>query len=125
MIEQIFHRYEQWEDYQSGMYDELKEGRADRVRLAQSLLSSPKICDRWMREVKKRWHIACEQVFSNLQVNRKAWLGKAACCLYAGVKEDETREAWWMLTDEQRETANMIAETIISEWENECLSSKH
>ena len=121
MIEQRFHHYEEWEDYQCGMYDELKEGRANRVELAQTLLSSQRICERWMREVKKRWRIACEQVFSNPQVNRKAWLGQAACCLYAGVKEDETREAWWLLTDGEREAANAIAETIISEWENERL----
>lgn len=125
MNKQIFHHYEEWEDYQCGMYDELKEGRANRVGLAQALLSNKKLCEKFMREVKKRWRIACEQVFSNIQVNRKAWLGQSACCLYAGVKEDETREAWWLLSDEQRETANAIAETIIREWENERLPSEH
>lgn len=123
MIEQVFHHYEMWEDYQCGMYDELKEGRANRVELARDLLKNPVVCERWMREVIKRWKVATEQVFSNVHQNRKAWLGQAACCLYAGVKEDETREAWWLLTDEERNTANAIAETVIEDWENERLPS--
>lgn len=123
MIKQVFHHYEEWEDYQCGMYDELNEGRANRVELARSLLSSPELCDRWMHEVKKRWKIASEQVFSNAQINRKAWLGQASCCLFAGVKEDETREAWWLLSDAERNTANDIAQKVINEWENERLPS--
>lgn len=124
MIKQTFHHYEEWEDYQCGMYDELNEGRAGRVELARSLLSSPDICERWMREVVKRWKIASEQVFSNPHVNRKPWLGQAACCLYAGVKEDETREAWWQLSDDERNTANAIAQQVINEWEDERLPSR-
>lgn len=123
MIEQVFHHYEEWEDYKCGLYDELKEGRANRVELARYLLSNPTICERWMRETVKRWKIATEQVFSNIHQNRKAWLGQAACCLFAGVKEDETREAWWLLTDQERNTANAIAETVIRDWENERLPS--
>lgn len=124
MSDQVFHHYEDWEDYKCGMYDELNEGRAGRVELARSLLASPDICGRWMREVKKRWKIAVEQVFSNVNINRKAWLGQAACCLYAGVKEDETRESWWLLTDDERNTANAIAQTVIEEWEDERSSSE-
>lgn len=118
-MEQIFHHYQEWEDYQCGMYDELKEGRAGRVSLAQHLLGTPKLCEKWMLEVKKRWCIACEQIFSNPRLNRIAWLGQAACCLYGGVKEDETRQAWGLLTDSQRERANAIADSVIKEWENE------
>ena len=123
MIEQKFYHYEKWEDYQSGMYDELKEGRTSRIELAQLLLKNEKLCEKWMREVTKRWKVACEQNFTNPQINRKAWLGQAACCLYAGVKENETREAWWLLTEEQRNIANNIAEIVIKDWEYECLQS--
>lgn len=116
-IKRVFHHYEEWEDYQSGMYDEIREGRDYRVQMAKGLLGNPALCDKFMREVVKRWKCACEQVFTNPSINRRSWLGQAACCLYAGVKENETREAWWLLTDEERNTANEIAEKVIKEYE--------
>lgn len=118
MIVRKFHHYEKWEDYQSGMYDELKDGRDCRINLAVSLLSNPTLCERFMREVVKRWKNASEQVLTNVSINRRAWLGQSACCLYAGVKEDETRAAWGQLTNEQRKTANEIAEKVIKDYEN-------
>lgn len=123
MIEQKYHHYEEWESYQCGMYDELKDGRDCRIELAQKLLGNPTVCEKFMREVVKRWKVSCEQVFTNLSINRRAWLGQAACCLYAGVKEDETRAAWWKLTEEERITANSIADKVISDYENERLQS--
>lgn len=119
MLVRKYHHYEEWEDYKSGMYDELKEGRDCRINLAASLLSDPTLCERFMREVVKRWKMASEQVLTNVSINRRAWLGQSACCLYAGVKEDETRAAWWKLTDEQRKIANDIADKVILEWVNE------
>lgn len=117
-MEQKFHHYEEWEDYKCGMYDELKEGRDYRVNLAVNLLSNPDLCLKFMRLVVKRWKIACEQVLTNQAINRKSWLGQAACCLYAGIKEDETRTAWWKLTSDQQTTANEIAQKVILEYEN-------
>ena len=118
-MERIFHHYEKWEDYQCGMYDELKDGRECRVELAKNLLANAPLCEKFMREVVKRWKCACEQVFTNTNVNRRAWLGQAACCLYAGVKENETREAWWQLTEDERNLANEIADKVINDYEEE------
>ena len=117
MIERVFHPYQNWEDYQSGMYDELKEGREMRVILAIRLLASPPLCEHFMREIVKRWKVSTEQVLTNASCNRRAWLGQAACCLYAGVREDETREAWGLLKDEERNKANEIAEKVIADYE--------
>ena len=116
-MERIFHPYEAWEDYKCGMYDELKEGRETRIIIAMHLLASPTLCEKFMREVVKRWKIACEQVLTNQSVNRRAWLGQAACCLYAGVREDETRSAWGQLTEEEQNKANEIAEKVIEDYE--------
>jgi len=52
---------------------------------------------------------------SNL--NRKAWIGHAACAMALGCPEDITREAWGRLTDEQRILANREAERAIQQWE--------
>ena len=112
-----FYHYKKWEDYKCGMYDELAEGRDCRISLAQKLLGNPALCEKFMREVVERWTCAAEQVLTNAAINRRAWLGQAACCLYAGCKEDETRKAWWLLTDEEQRTANQIAEKVIADYE--------
>lgn len=130
-MEQKFHPYYEWECYQSGMYDELKEGRTHRVELAINLLSNCMNLHLFMKEVTVRWKVSCEHTFTNTSLNRKAWLGQAACHLFAGVKEDETREAWRYLTDEQRKVANATADKIIKGWVveyenrigNECIGS--
>lgn len=115
MIRAYFN-YEEWEDYQSGMYDELSEGREERIILAAKLLSDEKLCKYWMSEVLKRWKIATAQTLSNTSNNSKAWLGQSACHLYAGVKEDETRKAWGTLTEDGRKKANKIAADLIENW---------
>lgn len=111
-----FHHYTEWEDYQSGMYDELKEGRDSRIQMAIILLSNCMNLHHFMNEVTVRWKVSTEQTFTNTSFNRKAWLGQAACHLFAGVKEDETRAAWGFLTDEQRKKANATADKIIKDW---------
>lgn len=117
MNKRLFHPYQSWEDYQCGMYDELKEGRETRVILAMRLLASPSLCEHFMREVVKRWKNSSEQVLTNTSCNRRAWLGQAACCLYAGVREDETRQAWGLLKDEEQNKANEVADKVIADYE--------
>ena len=119
MIEQKFHPYYEWEDYQAGMYDELKDGRQQRIELAINLLSNCMNLHYFMKEVTIRWKIVTEEVFTNQKRNKRSWLGQAACCLFAGVKEDETREAWKFLSKEQRTKANATADQIIKEWVKE------
>lgn len=115
-MQRIFYPYEQWEDYKNGMYAERKEGRSERVKQAASILGTSKLCRKAMEKVVSDWPIATEYNFSNAGINRKAWLGQAACSCYAGIHEDETREAWGLMTDAQRNKANEIAHQIIMAW---------
>ena len=115
-MKRIFHHYNKWEDYHHGMYNEDKTDRKSRVQLAASILGTPLVCEKAMRMVVDNWTKATEFNLSNAEINRRAWLGQAACSIYAGVHEDETREAWGTLTVEQRQTANAIATRIIREW---------
>lgn len=115
-MERIFHHYSKWEDFHAGMYDEKKEGRKERVTLAAFILGTPEICLGAMQKVIDEWKIATEYNLSNAEINRKAWLGQAACSCYAGIHEDETREAWGIMTEPQRIEANRIAANIIKKW---------
>ena len=105
-----------YDDFQHGMYDEVKEGRTERVQFAYELLSSPEKLHSYMQRVAMEWKYATEQTFTNPNINHQAFLGQTACNLYAGCKEDETREAWGLLTNEQRYAANHVADMVYDEW---------
>lgn len=115
-MERIFHHYNKWEDFHNGMYDESRDGRKERVLQAVAILGTPEVCRKAMQKVIDEWKIATEYNLSNAEINRRAWLGQAACAIYANIHEDETREAWGYLTIEQRTTANAIATQIIKKW---------
>ena len=115
-MKQVFYHYTKWEDYQNGMYDEEKEGRQERIQQAIFLLTNLKLLYQYMKKVTIEWKYATEQNLSNPSMNHQAFLGQTACNIYAGVKEDETREAWGYLTNEQRYQANKIADKVYNEW---------
>ncbi len=117
MIQKFYH-YTKWEDFQNGMYDEVKEGRAQRVQKAVKLLSNPKKLYEQMSRVTQEWKIATEQNLTNPSINHQAFLGQTACAIWQNIKEDETREAWGLLTNEQRYKANRIADRVFEEWVN-------
>ena len=118
-MRQIFHHYKEWEDYKSGVWrsvskDELNElvvkcidftGQHDLYGLA-------------MMRVISEWPKTSEHHLTNLQINRKAWIGHAACQLQFNCPEYITRMAWNQLTPSQQIKANSVAELAISEWEN-------
>ena len=115
----IYYHYEMWEDYQHGMYNENKEGREERVLKAIELLTDLDLLYEYMKKVSVEWKHAVEQQLTNARANPQSFLGQTACCLYAGVHEDETREAWGRLTPEQRYNANAIADRVAKEWREE------
>jgi len=118
-MKRVWHHYEKWEDFQNGMYNEDKEGRQERVAKAIELLTNEDLCYEYMRRVTKEWRYATEQQLTNSRANPQSFLGQTACSLYAGVHEDETREAWGRLNNEQRYVANSIADRVAKEWKEE------
>lgn len=71
----------------------------------------------WMMKALDAWPISCEQNLSHKSNNRQAWIGHAASYLAIGSPEDVTREAWWKLTQGQRDEANAMADIAILEFE--------
>lgn len=115
-MKQVFYHYTQWEDFQAGMYDEVKEGRQERIEKAIELLTNLDLLFEYMTMVTQEWRKATEQNFTNGSINHQAFLGQTACCIWAGIKEDETREAWGKLTNEQRYKANSVADEVYLNW---------
>jgi hypothetical protein len=71
----------------------------------------------YMMRVIYEWPNSCDNALTDYQMNRKAWVGHAACALAIRCPEDITRQAWGFLTDEQRLLANAEAERAIQSWE--------
>lgn len=115
-MKQKFYHYTMWEDFQNRMYDEVKEGRQDRVKQAVYLLSNTSLLYEQMTRVTQEWKYATEQNLTNASINHQAFLGQTACNIWQGIKEDETREAWGILTCEQRYKANKVADRVFEEW---------
>lgn len=119
--ERFAHPYHLWEDYHNGMYED--EISLDRINKAKNILGNPKECKRTMQRVLKEWKYASE---TNLLTDIKfsfsgdrAWLGAACCSIECGCNVAEVRNAWWLLTDEQRDTANAIADKLIEEYQHQ------
>ena len=115
-MKQAYHHYTKWKDYQNRMYDEVKEGRPERVKQAVKLLTDLPELYKQMQRVTKEWTIATEQNLTNSSINYQAFLGQTACNIWKGIKEDETREAWGQLTCMQRYEANRVADRVYNEW---------
>jgi hypothetical protein len=115
VIQRIWHNYEKWEDFASGMYRNRIE--KEYVNLSLDLLSNPYRLFTAMAKVTAEWVFCSEHNLSNLSQNRKAWLGWASCAMRHGSTDEETRQAWNLLNSEQKALANLAAQLTIEAWE--------
>ena len=117
-MRQVWHHFLRWEEVKAGMWRKLsKDEEDDYLRRAIEFTGDWKLYGNWMQRVINEWPISCEHNLTDLQQNRKAWLGHAAICLAIGCPEYITRAAWGHLTDEQRNKANAEAQRAIDRWE--------
>lgn len=70
-----------------------------------------------MTRVCSEWVFSCEHNLTNSSMNKIAYIGQAACCLYAGVPSTITMEAWSLLDKSVQDKANEIAERVLKKWE--------
>lgn len=96
-----------------------KEEKKEFLDKAIAFTGDSKLYGYWMREVLKSWPITCEQHLKDKNINRKAFIGHAAVSLAINCPEDITRMAWGMLTESQRESANLEAQNAIEMYEKQ------
>jgi hypothetical protein len=117
-IKQIFHPYSKWECGKNGMWEDVLGTKSEKmIELAVKFTSNHILYGEAMRKVIYTWKYSCENFLTDKNINRKAWLGHAACSLELNLPENIVRIAWKQLTDDQREKANLQAEKYIKEWE--------
>ncbi len=115
-IKQVFIPYWEWEDWINGMWgkgtgmqlQQAIEFTGDHVRYGEA-----------MGEVIIAWPRTMINSLTNKSINRRAFLGHCAVCFKLGIPESVTREAWGLLTEQQRFDADAIAEKHIKHWEYE------
>jgi len=122
-IPRVYHHYLDWEEIDYNMWGSVSN-RKDYLKKAIDFTSDHKKYGRFMQRVVKEWSVSCENALTDYGLNRRAWLGHAACALAIGCPEDITREAWGQLTDEQQLLANKEAERAIQSWENDYIESR-
>lgn len=118
LIAKIWHPYTAWEDWQNGMWR--SSSNAERARLLRKAIKftgDAKLYGSFMRRVIQEWPVACEHHLTDVNSNRKAWIGHAATCLAIQCPEDITRSAWGYLSKQQQDDANLEADLAIEAWE--------
>jgi len=115
-FERIYHPVWLWEECEANMWGDVGNRKAA-LEKAIKFTGDHKLYGRFMIRVIMEWKYSCENALTDYSLNRKAWVGHAACALAHGIPEDITRAAWGRLTDEQRLLANKEAERAIQQWE--------
>lgn len=108
--------WETWEEVKHGMWSDI-DNKPDALQLAIQFTGDHNAYGQAMLRVVKEWPNSCENALTDYSLNRKAWIGHAACALAHGLPEDIVRMAWGRLSDEQRLLANKAAARAIREWE--------
>jgi hypothetical protein len=117
-MKRIYHHYLLWEDNKNGMYDIPCVIDESKINDCINLLSNPEKFYNTLKSVLNEWVISSDENLSNINCNRQAWLGQAACCYLFKAEETITRKAWGFLSDKKKQEANNIADKIIREYES-------
>lgn len=113
---QIYHPYTAWEDWQAGMWKPSLDPSSD-AEHAAAILGEPSVFAGAAQAMLADWPTSAEQNLTDMGQNRRSWIGQATCCHLAGISEAATRQAWWTLSNEERDDANAVADEAILEWE--------
>jgi len=116
-LKRIYHPYNLWEDYKAGFYDNVsgkaKQSKIDKVL---EMFNSSKLTEKYMNKVIDEWVYSCEHNLTNESMNKIAYIGQAACCLYDSIPSTITMECWRLLSDDVQERSNLLALSVIKKW---------
>jgi hypothetical protein len=115
-MKRIYHPFWTWEDL--GMWRDItKDEQRELLPVAVEFTGDAERYGAAMLRVLDEMPVACEHNLTERAMNRQAWIGHAATYLATTCPEYVTREAWGMLTEEQRVAADAKAAEAIKEWE--------
>jgi len=113
----VYHDYRRWEDFKNGMWRKVSKEESDKLLpVAVKFTGDHFEYGRAMLRVIKEWHFSCEHNLTDPSTNKQAWIGHAACSIEMNLPEVVVRQAWKLLTNEQRYLANQQADIAINKW---------
>jgi len=117
-IERIYHSWEKWEDHKNGFYNNISgANKQEMIDKVIELFSDPEKTKEYMLMVINEWFYSCQHNLTNDSMNKIAYIGQGACCLYGGVPSTVTMEAWSKVPEENRVLADRIASDVLEIWE--------
>jgi len=113
----IYHPYWRWEDFKAGFYNNCS-GEEKKILITKGIemFNSEKLTLENMYRTINEWKYSCEHNFTNPSLNKIAYLGQGACCLYANIPSIVTMEIWNMLEKNVQDRANSNAEKVLNHW---------
>ena len=115
LIDRVYHPYWEWEEIKYNMWGDVDDKKLF-LEKAVIFTGDHEKYGGFMMRVIREWPISCENALTDQTLNRRAWVGHAACAMAIRCPEKITREAWGKLSDEQRVLANQKADESIREW---------
>ena len=113
----IYHPYWLWEDYKAGFYDNCSgDIKKKHIESVLFLFKDKELTKEYMNKVITEWKYSCEHNLTNDSLNKIAYIGQGACCIYAGVPNTVTMEAWSLLDKSIQKQADLIAEKVLNTW---------
>lgn len=115
-LSRVYHPINAWEEIKHNMWGSVSD-KAAFLEKAIKFTGDHILYGRYMMRVINEWPISCENALTDYSLNRKAWIGHAACALAFKCPENIVRKAWKELTYEQQSLANRQAIAAIGKWE--------
>ena len=116
-LNRIYHPWNLWEDYKEGFYNNCSgKEKVNYMEKVLEMFNSEKLTKKYMNRVINEWKYSCEHNLTNESINKIAYIGQSAACLYAGVPNTVTMEAWSLLNIDTQERANKIAQECLNNW---------
>jgi hypothetical protein len=116
-MKRIYHPYWLWEDYKHGFYENSSGSNKEKhIEKCLELFNSKELTTEFMFRVVNEWKYSCEHNLTNEAMNKIAYIGQSACCLFASIPNTITMECWSKLSSEIQKQANEIAEKALNHW---------
>jgi hypothetical protein len=116
-MNRIYHPWWLWEDYKAGFYENISGvEKKEKLNKSIEMFNSEILTYENMNYVIENWKYSCEHNLTNESLNRIAYIGQAACCVYAGVPNSITMEAWSFLSDDVKKRSDKIALDCLNKW---------
>ncbi len=120
----VFHPYTKWEDFKHGFYGGLDYPKDKTLQIYADLLKDLPKFEKALQVITSEWKHSCEHNLTNEGMNRIAYLGQAACALLYNVPNSVSMGGYNLLTLEEQQAADELAQRYLNKWLEEYEHSK-